>query len=83
VIHHESHSSVLAGPTWEIVPHSATLSLDVHITESPDYHARRIWPGYGYLKERAGVCAQWNRRNRAPQTAQEAADLLEYLDSLK
>jgi len=65
VLHRLGFRQFLPGPTWEIVPHSPTLGIDVNVTESPDYHARRIWAGYGYLKERAGVCEQWNRRNRA------------------
>lgn len=65
VLHRLGFRQFLPGPTWEIVPHTPKLSLEVNISESPDYHSRRIWPGYGYLKERAEVCEQWNRRNRA------------------
>ncbi len=50
---------------WEIVPKSPTLNIEVDASESPDYHARRIWAGFGVLKEREEVCRQWNQRNRA------------------
>ena len=65
VLHRLGHRQFFPGPTWEIIPHSPTLSIEVNVTESPDYHSRLIWPGYGYLKERTEVCEQWNRRNRA------------------
>jgi hypothetical protein len=35
------------GPTWEIVPRSPALRLDVDDYERPAYHSRRIWYGYG------------------------------------
>ena len=53
------------GRTWEVVPHSPSLSIDVDVSESPDYHARKIWAGFGHLKEREAVYGEWNRRNRA------------------
>jgi len=65
LLHRLGFRQFLPGPHWEIVPHAPTLSIDVNVTESPDYHARRIWPGFGHLKERESVCDEWNRRNRA------------------
>ncbi|MEQ1841200.1 MAG: DUF4838 domain-containing protein, partial [Verrucomicrobiales bacterium] len=35
------------------------------MSESPDYHARRIWAGFAYLKERQDVYDEWCPRNRA------------------
>lgn len=65
LMHRIGFRQFFPGPKWEVVPHSPTLSIDVNVTETPDYHARRIWPGFGWLSERSEVCAEWNRRNRA------------------
>jgi hypothetical protein len=53
------------GKTWEVVPHTPSLSVDVDAQESPDYLVRRIWFGYGPLDERAAAYADWCRKNRA------------------
>lgn len=65
LLHRCGFRQFFPGKTWEIVPRTPMLSVDVDVKESPDYHARRIWAGFGYLKEREAVCAEWNRRNRA------------------
>lgn len=65
LLHRCGFRQFFPGKTWEIVPHTPTLSVDVDVKESPDYHARRIWAGFGYLTERQEVVAEWNRRNRA------------------
>jgi hypothetical protein len=65
LLHRLGFRQFFPGEKWEFVPHAPTLSIDVNVTESPDYHARRIWPGFGWLNERSEVCAEWNRRNRA------------------
>ena len=53
------------GKTWEIVPRVPSLAVEVDAKESPDYHSRRIWAGFGYLAEREADIQAWNRRNRA------------------
>lgn len=65
LLHHAGFRQFLPGKTWEIVPSKPSLSLDVNVTTSPSYHSRRIWAGFGYLKEREAVVDEWNRRNRA------------------
>jgi len=65
LLHRCGFRQFFPGKTWEIVPRMPTLSVEVDVKESPDYHARRIWPGFGYLQERQDVCDEWNRRNRA------------------
>ena len=52
------------GKNWEIVPHTSSLDIDVDVRESPDYLMRNIWTGFGVLKERGGLRAEWKRRNR-------------------
>ncbi|MBK8095233.1 MAG: DUF4838 domain-containing protein [Verrucomicrobiaceae bacterium] len=65
LLHRCGFRQLLPGKKWEIVPRVPSLSIDVNVEESPDYHARRIWAGFGYLKEREADCEQWNIRNRA------------------
>jgi len=65
LLHHIGFRQFLPGKTWEFVPSKPSLSVDVNVTGSPDYHSRRIWAGFGYLKEREAVVDEWNRRNRA------------------
>jgi transposase len=65
VLHRLGHRQFFPGVKWEIVPRRPSLSIEVDVSESPDYHSRRIWAGFGYLKEREDVCKEWNARNRA------------------
>ena len=65
LLHRIGFRQFFPGKTWEIVPHQPSLSIDIDVSESPDYHSRRIWAGFGYLKEREADYEQWNRRNRA------------------
>lgn len=65
LLHRCGFRQFLPGKNWEIVPRTPTLGIDVNVSESPDYHARRIWAGFGVLKEREEACRQWNERNRA------------------
>lgn len=65
LLHRCGFRQFFPGRTWEIAPRSPSLSIDVDVKESPGYHARRIWPGFGWMKERQEVCEEWNRRNRA------------------
>jgi hypothetical protein len=65
VLHRLGFRQFLPGPKWEIVPRLPDLEIEVDAAESPDYHARRIWPGHGHLPERSEMCRQWDRRNRA------------------
>jgi hypothetical protein len=65
LLHQMGFRQFFPGKTWEVVPQQPTLSIDVNVTESPDYHVRKIWAGFAYLKERNGVYDEWCRRNRA------------------
>ncbi|MFN0079330.1 MAG: DUF4838 domain-containing protein [Prosthecobacter sp.] len=65
LLHRMGFRQFFPGKTWEIVPEKPTLSIDVNVSESPDYHARKIWAGFAYLKERDEVYDEWCRRNRA------------------
>jgi len=53
------------GKRWEIIPKLPDLALEVSSIQSPSYHSRSIWYGYGPLTERAADYETWYRRNRA------------------
>lgn len=55
------------GSHWEIVPKQATLSIACDALETPDYHSRRIWYGFGAWDYAREPYAEWCRRNRATQ----------------
>lgn len=65
LLHRIGFRQFFPGKTWEVEPHRPSLSIDLNVSESPDYHVRKIWAGFGYLKEREAVHDEWNRRNRA------------------
>jgi hypothetical protein len=65
LLHRLGYRQFFPGKTWEVVPRSPTLSIDVNAQESPDYLARRIWFGSGVLPERAAAYEDWCRKNRA------------------
>ena len=52
------------GKTWEVVPAIRDLSIAVDVEESPDYHSRRIWYGFGPWDYAEEPYRQWCRRNR-------------------
>jgi len=53
------------GDKWEVVPRQNRLEIAVDIVESPDYHSRRIWYGFGAWDYAAEPYRQWCARNRA------------------
>lgn len=52
------------GKTWEVVPRLETIRLDLDVTESPDYHFRRIWYGFGTWDYNRQPWEDWVRKNR-------------------
>jgi hypothetical protein len=52
------------GPTWEVVPEVRDLQVAVDAEESPDYHSRRIWYGFGPWDYAEEPYRQWCSRNR-------------------
>ena len=53
------------GERWEIVPSLPELEIEVDAREVPDYHARRIWYGWGLWDYNAEPYRLWCLRNRA------------------
>jgi hypothetical protein len=52
------------GADWEIISSEKNLNISVSTFEHPDYYSRRIWPGFGNLKENKDAYANWDARNR-------------------
>jgi len=52
------------GKDWEIIPHQKDINISISTFQHPDYYARRISPGYGYLGENHAAAAAWDARNR-------------------
>ncbi|MGK0197050.1 MAG: hypothetical protein ACI91J_000315 [Yoonia sp.] len=52
------------GPTWEVIPDRPGIELDVNVDESPDYHNRRIWYGYGPWDYAVEPYNDWCEKNR-------------------
>ena len=53
------------GPVWEVVPHSADLSIAVDVVERPSYLTRHIWYGFGLADWNREHYDDWCRKNRA------------------
>ncbi len=52
------------GETWEVVPQWKTIRVDLNVAESPDYHFRRIWYGFGTWDYNREPWLDWCRKNR-------------------
>jgi len=64
LLHRLGYRQFFPGEVWEVVPTTRELAIDVDVSESPDYHARRIWYGYGLWDYNAEPYKQWCARNR-------------------
>jgi hypothetical protein len=65
VLHRLGFRQFFPGDHWEIVPRQGTLAIACDVVESPDYHTRRIWYGFGAWDYARQPYAEWCRRNRA------------------
>lgn len=59
------HRQFFPGPRWEVVPSVAAPEIALDVEESPSYHARRIWYGYGTWDYNAKPYEDWCAKNRA------------------
>jgi hypothetical protein len=64
LMHRLGYRQFFPGKTWEIVPQINAIRLDINCDESPDYHFRRIWYGYGTWDYNDQPYRDWCRRNR-------------------
>lgn len=63
LLHRLGYRQFFPGEAWEVVPTTRDFSIDVDVFESPDYHARRIWYGYGPWDYNIEAYKQWCARN--------------------
>jgi len=64
LLHRLGYRQFFPGRTWEVVPRLDTVRLDVNVTESPDFHFRRIWYGFGTWGYNREPWEDWVRKNR-------------------
>ena len=65
LLHRLGARQYFPGKHWEIVPKQANLSIEMSSFQTPSYHSRSIWYGYGPLPERKADYETWCKRNRA------------------
>lgn len=66
LLHRLGYRQYFPGDHWQIVPQSKAPTIALDIETSPDYAARRIWPGFGFWKDDGSqpAHAEWEKRNR-------------------
>lgn len=64
LLHRLGYRQYFPGPTWEVVPRLDRITLDLDVTESPDYASRRIWYGYGFWDHNREAHGDWVEKNR-------------------
>ncbi|HYF34002.1 MAG TPA: DUF4838 domain-containing protein [Prosthecobacter sp.] len=65
VLHRVGYRQYFPGKAWEVIPARSEIKLEVDEVQSPAFHARRIWYGYGPLAENRADYERWCVRNRA------------------
>jgi hypothetical protein len=65
LLHRIGYRQFFPGPTWEVIPKQSTINLKINTDESPDYHNRRIWYGYGPWDYSVEPYADWSEKNRS------------------
>jgi hypothetical protein len=64
-LHSLGYRQFFPGETWEVIPGAKELVLTVDRLEQPDYHARRIWYGFGAAPWAKEEYLDWCAKNRA------------------
>ncbi|MGV3534052.1 MAG: DUF4838 domain-containing protein [Chthoniobacteraceae bacterium] len=67
LLHRIGYRQFFPGETWEVIPSTPELSIDVEIKSSPAFAARRIWYNWGLWGYNEEPYKQWCARNRAVQ----------------
>lgn len=65
LLHRLGYRQYFPGERWEIAPSTPQLQIEVNVREAPDYHARRIWYGWGLWDYNEEPYRLWCLRNRA------------------
>jgi len=63
-LHRLGYRQFFPGKHWEVVPSKRSIRVDLDITESPDYHYRHIWYGFGPWDYNREPWDDWRRKNR-------------------
>lgn len=64
LLHRIGYRQFFPGKNWEIVPALDSITLDLDLTENPDYGNRRIWYGFGLWEHNREAYADWVEKNR-------------------
>jgi len=64
LLHRIGYRQYFPGKTWELLPQLESLTLDLDVSESPDYASRRIWYGYGLWDHNGPDYRDWIEKNR-------------------
>ncbi len=64
VLHRLGYRQFFPGETWEVVPETRELAIDVDVRESPSFYARRIWYNWGTWGYNDAPYREWCARNR-------------------
>ena len=67
LLHRLGYRQFFPGETWEVVPETRELAIEVNVRESPSFFARRIWYNWGLWGYNEEPYRQWCARNRAVQ----------------
>ncbi len=65
LLHRLGYRQYFPGERWEVLPSARDLQIAVDTREAPDYHARRIWYGWGLWDYNQVPYQRWCLRNRA------------------
>jgi hypothetical protein len=64
LLHRLGYRQFFPGSAWEVVPSIDRLAIELDVEESPDYHSRRIWYGFGFWDHNREPWADWVKKNR-------------------
>ncbi len=64
LLHRLGYRQFFPGETWEVVPETRELAIDVDVRESPSFFARRIWYNWGLWGYNDVPYREWCVRNR-------------------
>lgn len=64
LLHRFGYRQFFPGPTWEIIPKTKTIEIDINAEEQPDYLSRQIWYAWGTWDYNNDYYQKWSERNR-------------------
>ena len=64
LLYRAGYRQYFPGKTWEVIPVTPNLMIDVDSLEKPNFYARRIWYGYGPWDYASQAYEDWCEKNR-------------------